>query len=147
MFVSPRLLCVSGDWFLVQIYIYTHRYNTDIKLGWSCGAVVVLAVEEKEGNAGGSRVPAEYYFSVWSIKAAGGSMSKKLIGLFQYHCASVTRKLIKSPEMRKGFTKRSIWWCHLKLRWCTEVVMVLWTFFYMRKRFSCFVSTSESCLC
>lgn len=139
-------------------------FCADIKLAWTCGAAVVLAVEEKEGNARGFRVPAEYYFSIWSVKATSASMNiRKLFGLFQYHCTSVTWNLITNPEMRKGFydgkesmfgaalttatcTQSSIWCCHLKLHWCTEILMVLWTFLYMRKHFSCFVSVTGTCL-
>lgn len=39
---------------------------------------------------------------------------RKLFGLFQYPCASVTWKLITNPEMRKGFyegKKKHVWCC------------------------------------
>lgn len=38
---------------------------------------VTFAVEKREGNARGFRVPAEYYFSICSVKTNVGSINVK----------------------------------------------------------------------
>lgn len=66
--------------------------------------MIALPVGEEEGRARGFWVPAECYCYIWSIMQLVWSMTKrKLFGLFQYHCASVTCKLIANHEIQKGF--------------------------------------------
>lgn len=61
---------------------------------------VAFAVEESEGNAREFRVPAEYYFSVCSVKTYVGSINVK--DYLDFDCAALIWKLITNLEIRRG---------------------------------------------
>lgn len=100
--------------FLLNYFVWVDNgfSCTDIELTWTCGAVAVLAVEEKEGNARDFRVPAEYYFPIWSVKATSGSINISYLGFFSI-ILLCDLEVNYIPWDEEGF----LWWKR-KHVWC-----------------------------